>query len=236
MLNETQPALNEPVFASSEAWRSWWTDPAIRFRVLDMTERVAILLLFASFLQALLGSIAASVHGGQRVVIGDAMILITETMMFVMVMFRRGARNLSLRPADWGLAFSATCLSLLARPFPTQPHVWDGAAVFLTVTGLSIQLISKMTLGRSFGVVAANRGLCLSGPYRVVRHPIYFGYVLLHTGFFLLNPSLWNLCVFVALYAIKVPRILAEERLLSQDPQYQLYMQKVRSRLIPGLF
>jgi protein-S-isoprenylcysteine O-methyltransferase Ste14 len=134
------------------------------------------------------------------------------------------------------LAFSATCLSLLARPFPGPGHSWDFAAVMLTMVGLSTQLYSKLTLGRRFGLVAANRGICCSGPYRIVRHPIYMGYVLLHSGFFMLNPTVWNFCVFAVLYSIKIPRILAEERLLGQDPDYQQYMQKVRSRLIPGLF
>lgn len=230
------PSTNEPSFACSDAWRTWWTDPVIRSRVLDTLERAAILLLFSSFLQALLVSIGNAIHFGQSVVIGDVMLLITETMMVFMVLFRRGAKNLSLRPGDWALAFSATCLSLLARPFPGQTHAWDKVAIILTIIGLSTQLISKLTLGRRFGVVAANRGLCMSGPYRLVRHPIYMGYVLLHTGYFLLNPTLWNLCVFAILYTIKIPRIYAEERLLGQDPEYQQYMQKVRSRLIPGLF
>ena len=230
------PPSSEPTFACSDSWRTWWTDPAIRSRVLDAFERTAILLLFGSFLQALVVSIGTAIRFGQSVVIGDVMLLITETMMVFMVLFRRGAKNLSLRPGDWALAFSATCLSLLARPFPGQTHAWDRVAILLTILGLTTQLISKLTLGRRFGVVAANRGLCMSGPYRLVRHPIYMGYVLLHTGFFLLNPTLWNLCIFATLYTIKIPRILAEERLLGQDPEYQQYMQKVRSRLIPGVF
>jgi protein-S-isoprenylcysteine O-methyltransferase Ste14 len=85
-------------------------------------------------------------------------------------------------------------------------------------------------------LVAANRGICSSGPYKFVRHPIYFGYVLLHTGFFMLNPSLWNLAIFGLLYSIKIPRILIEEGLLSRDPEYRSYMDKVRFRLLPGLF
>lgn len=230
------PSSIEPTFACSDAWRTWWTDPVIRSGVLDTFERAAILLLFSSFLQALVVSIGTAIRFGQSVVIGDVMLLITETMMVFMVLFRRGAKSLSLRPGDWALAFSATCLSLLARPFPGQTHAWDRIAILLTIIGLTTQLVSKLTLGRRFGVVAANRGLCTSGPYRLVRHPIYMGYVLLHTGFFLLNPTLWNLCIFATLYTLKIPRILAEERLLGQDPEYQQYMRKVRSRLIPGVF
>ena len=232
----TPPSFDEPSFGCSDAWKTWWTDPLIRSRVLDTFERGAILLLFGSFLQALLVSIGTSIRFGHSIVIGDIMLLVTETMMVVLVMFRRKAKNLSLRLGDWAMAFSATCLSLLARPFPGQSHSWDQVAIVLTILGLSTQLIAKFTLGRRFGVVAANRGLCMSGPYRLVRHPIYMGYILLHTGFFLLNPTSWNLVIFAALYTLQIPRVLAEERLLGQDPEYQSYMQKVRSRLIPGVF
>jgi protein-S-isoprenylcysteine O-methyltransferase Ste14 len=62
------------------------------------------------------------------------------------------------------------------------------------------------------------------------------GYVMLHVGFFLLNPTLWNFFIFAALYSIKIPRILAEERLLRLDADYSNYMSRVRYRLIPGLF
>ena len=235
-MHPLSPSNEEPTFACSEAWRTWWSDAEIRYRVLDRVERLVILVLFGSFFQALVVSIGTSIRFGQSIAISDFMILITETMMVVMVLFRRKAKNLSLHPTDWALAFSATCLSLLARPFPGAAHSWSQFAVLLTIVGVSIQLISKITLGRRFGVVAANRGLCVSGPYRLVRHPIYMGYVLLHVGFVILNPHLWNFCVFAALYAIQIPRLLAEERLLVQDPAYKAYMQKVRSRLIPGVF
>ncbi len=226
----------EPEFACSESWRNWWQEPALRSRFLDRFERVAILALFIHFLSALTSSMAGSLQAGRSVVIGDVMLLITETMMVLLVLCRRSAKDLSLRTSDWALAFSATCLSLLARPFPTAPHAWDTIAIILTMTGLSTQLFSKLTLGRRFGVVAANRGICSQGPYRFVRHPIYFGYVMLHLGFFLLNPSLWNFVVFGLLYSVKIPRILAEERLLSRDPDYVAYMSRVKWRLVPGLF
>ena len=228
--------VSEPSFACSQSWRTWWSEPLLRSRVLDTIEKIAILLLFSHFLIALLGSIASSLRMGQSVVIGDAMLLVTESIMVVLVLFRKRANQLSTRPLDWGLAFAATSLSLLARPHEGSPHAWDAMAAMLTVTGLSVQLYAKLTLGRRFGVVAANRGICVAGPYRFVRHPIYMGYVMLHVGFFLLNPTIWNFCIFAALYSIKIPRILVEERLLRLDADYSNYMSRVRYRLIPGLF
>ena len=228
--------MNEPTFACSDAWKQWWKEPSLRAKILDSFEKVVIVLLFSNFLVAISGAIITAFQDGRSVFIGDLMLLVTEFLMVFFVLIRRSANSLSMRPADWGLAFGATCMSLLARPHEGPGHVWDSLAVMLTVTGLSMQLYAKVTLGRRFGIVPANRGICVAGPYRFVRHPIYFGYVILHLGFFMLNPTMWNFAVFSIFYSLKIPRILAEERLLGQDTNYRSYMDRVRFRLIPGLF
>jgi protein-S-isoprenylcysteine O-methyltransferase Ste14 len=227
---------SDPIFACSPAWAKWWDSPAIRARVFDGFEKCLIVALYLSFLNALTQSISNGLLLGQGIVIGDAMLLATETIMVVMVLLRRSAKDLTLKPRDWAIALLATCLILLARPCPHPPQWYDAIGAFLSIAGLCMQLYAKITLGRRFGLVAANRGICSSGPYRLVRHPIYFGYIMLHVGFFLLNPSLWNLAIFGLLYSIKIPRILIEEDLLGRDPDYRQYMDKVRYRLLPGLF
>ncbi len=55
-------------------------------------------------------------------------------------------------------------------------------------------------------------------------------------AFLLVNPTVWNLAVYSTCYALQVPRLLAEERLLKETPEYSDYMNKVRYRLIPGVF
>lgn len=227
---------SEPLFACSPDWQTWWQSTAIRSQVMDGFEKLLILGLYVFFLRALSTSMQGALSHGKGLVIGDVMLLITETIMVMMVLIRRPATDLSLRSRDWVIALSATCLSLLARPVAHEPYGWEGIGTVLAILGLSTQLFAKLTLGRRFGLVAANRGICRSGPYRFVRHPIYFGYVMLHLGFFLLNPSLWNLAVFALLYSIKIPRIFAEEHLLERDPLYREYQSAVRYRLIPGLF
>ncbi|MCU0708148.1 MAG: isoprenylcysteine carboxylmethyltransferase family protein [Pirellula sp.] len=227
---------SEPAFACSPKWGAWWGAPELRARVMDGVEKCIIIGLYSSFLIALSGSMVGTLSTGRGLVIGDAMLLITETIMVVLVLLRRSAKDLTLQPGDWAIALTATCLSLLARPSPHAPQWYDAIGAVLTIAGLCTQLAAKLTLGRRFGLVAANRGICSSGPYRIVRHPIYMGYVMLHLGFFILNPSLWNLTVFTLLYSIKVPRILIEERLLARDAEYRSYMEQVRYRLLPGVF
>lgn len=65
---------------------------------------------------------------------------------------------------------------------------------------------------------------------------MYAGYMLGHAGFLLMNPSAWNLAVYLVSDAIQIPRLLAEERLLSEDPAYRAYRSVVRWRLVPGVF
>ena len=75
-----------------------------------------------------------------------------------------------------------------------------------------------------------------NGPYRLVRHPIYASYILIHLGMLWLNPLLWNVVAYVLCWSLMIPRILVEESHLRQDPAYVEYQQVVRYRLIPGVF
>jgi protein-S-isoprenylcysteine O-methyltransferase Ste14 len=104
------------------------------------------------------------------------------------------------------------------------------------ISGFVLQLSAKLTLRRSFGVVAANRGVKASGPYRLIRHPMYAGYALTHVGFLLAGPTLWNLAIYGTTLTIAVRRIIAEERVLRLDPVYQSLTTRVRYRLLPFVF
>jgi protein-S-isoprenylcysteine O-methyltransferase Ste14 len=61
------------------------------------------------------------------------------------------------------------------------------ASIFIVVCG-------KLSLGRSFGLAPANRGV-VSTTYRFARHPIYLGYLITHLGFLVANPTGWNFAV-----------------------------------------
>ena len=76
-----------------------------------------------------------------------------------------------------------------------------------------------------------------SGPYRFVRHPIYFGGVMVMVGESLwLGSNLALIAMFVPI-AILIARIHFEERFLEANVQgYGEYTAHVRYRLIPGLW
>ena len=220
----------QPTISQKRDWLAFLGDSNARLKTFDFIERFAILTLFAFFLMRMLSAYLLTWNTG------NLLMLVTESMLVGFVICRKSANTLSLRWGDWILAFGATALPLLSRPQVSAPHIWNDLAVLLMFAGLSIQVVSKFALGRRFGIVAANRGLCMFGPYRYVRHPIYMGYLFTHIGVCLLNPSPWNLILFVCVYALQIPRILAEERMLDEDEEYRKYKQLVRYRLVPRLF
>jgi protein-S-isoprenylcysteine O-methyltransferase Ste14 len=97
-------------------------------------------------------------------------------------------------------------------------------------------LVALLSLGRSFGIVPANRGVKRHGLYRIVRHPIYASELIFHLGYLLGNISGRNLGLVILVAAGQVYRLLAEERLLREDPAYRDYVKAVRYRLVPGIF
>jgi protein-S-isoprenylcysteine O-methyltransferase Ste14 len=134
------------------------------------------------------------------------------------------------------LGWCGTLAPLFVRPadLAPMPLLWAGAAA--QATGNVLAVAGICDLGRSFGIVAAHRGIQTGGLYQYVRHPIYAAYLLAFGGFVLAHPSGYNTLVLLIWAGIQIARIHAEERLLCADPQYRAYAQRVRHRLIPGIW
>lgn len=58
--------------------------------------------------------------------------------------------------------------------------------------GLVTQVATKLTLLRSFDLLAANSGVNRNGMYAFVRHPMYADFMLPQIGYLLASPSPWN--------------------------------------------
>ena len=87
--------------------------------------------------------------------------------------------------------------------------------------------------------VQGERGhvVCSSGPYRLVRHPGYAGFVLQALATPLLLGSRWALAPGVAAAVSMIVRTALEDRMLqAQLPGYAEYARKVRYRLVPGVW
>lgn len=154
----------------------------------------------------------------------------------VAFLIRRPARTSSQHLGSWLLAAGGTFGGLLLRPNGVH-LLWGVRAGFvLQVAGLVLVIGSLVALGRSFGFVAADRGVVTRGPYAVVRHPIYAAYLLIQVGYLAQAASWRNLAVVIFVTACNVGRIFAEEKILSRSAAYQRYTQVVRFRSVPGLW
>jgi protein-S-isoprenylcysteine O-methyltransferase Ste14 len=151
-------------------------------------------------------------------------------------LIRRPATRVSRRWGDWLLAFGGTFAGVLFRPDGAHPQWGVTTGLVLQLVGLTICVAAFLTLGRSFGFVAADRGLVQRGPYAVVRHPIYASYLLLQLGYVFQSLSLRNALVMLIASSCNVGRILAEDRVLASNEEYCAYRSRVRWRLIPGVW
>jgi protein-S-isoprenylcysteine O-methyltransferase Ste14 len=87
--------------------------------------------------------------------------------------------------------------------------------------------------------IQSERGqmVCSSGPYRFVRHPGYVGAILQSIGAPLLLGSLWGLVPGVLAALLMILRTFFEDRMLQTElPGYPEYSQRVRYRLLPGIW
>ena len=87
--------------------------------------------------------------------------------------------------------------------------------------------------------IQTDRGhtVCESGPYRFVRHPGYAGNILALFGIVLALGSVWTLIPAAVASIISVIRAVLEDQTLQEElPGYRDYAQRVRYRLIPGIY
>jgi protein-S-isoprenylcysteine O-methyltransferase Ste14 len=156
-----------------------------------------------------------------------------ELLVATLFIVRRSPWIVSRSTRAWAAAAIGTFGMLAARP---AYHPIGGLELLYGVmqgAGALLAAAAVISLGRSFGIVAANRGIRTGGPYRFVRHPLYSAYILTETGYLLENPSLRNWCLFGVVMAFQGIRIVEEERTLAEDPAYREYRERVRSRILP---
>jgi protein-S-isoprenylcysteine O-methyltransferase Ste14 len=85
--------------------------------------------------------------------------------------------------------------------------------------------------------VAPDQRVVSTGPYALVRHPMYSGALVMLLATPLALGSWWGLLMFIAMFLVIVLRLLNEEKFLQRSlPGYTEYCERVRFRLIPYIW
>jgi len=120
---------------------------------------------------------------------------------------------------------------------------WSGVPGWLCVLGdvlvaagltIAMLVIVENSYAAATVTVEAGQRLASGGLYKLVRHPMYVGNVIMMVGMPLALGSYWGLVFVIPGIAVLVFRILDEEQLLTNElPGYRDYAQRVRYRLLP---
>jgi protein-S-isoprenylcysteine O-methyltransferase Ste14 len=103
--------------------------------------------------------------------------------------------------------------------------------------GLAMLVVHQNSYAAATIRVEAEQELVSTGLYGLVRHPMYFGALIMLIGTPLALDSYWGLAMLAAGLPILVFRILDEEKALTQELSgYVEYTQKVHHRLVPGVW
>jgi protein-S-isoprenylcysteine O-methyltransferase Ste14 len=119
------------------------------------------------------------------------------------------------------------------------PPVVSLAGDVLVALGLLINLLvfRKNSYGAATIETFEDQKVISTGPYGLVRHPMYMGALIMTIGVPIALGSWWGVAVVALMTPVLIWRILAEEELLKKDlPGYAEYLQKVRYRLVPYLW
>jgi protein-S-isoprenylcysteine O-methyltransferase Ste14 len=192
--------------------------------------KTALVVLFLGFAYA---NLARWHETGRPVGLGATLLEAFTAFLFVI---RRPPLATSARPLAWISASLGAFAMLGARPVAHPDSGPFAIAEVTQLVGFAIVLIALGALGRSFGIVAANRGVKTVGLYSFVRHPAYTGYLISYIGYVAENWSLRNVLLLVIGTAAQLVRMSEEERMLSIDEAYRAYLGRVRRRLIPYLY
>jgi protein-S-isoprenylcysteine O-methyltransferase Ste14 len=169
----------------------------------------------------------------------DFIYVLQHLVVLVIALTRRQPAALD-RSAPTALAVAVSCTYPYAQVIllrSTGGHVtWPEIGFVLVALADCLSLTSLLALGRLFGYRPALRDLATAGPYGVVRHPMYLGYLIGDIGYTLGEATPGTVLLVAMGWISLFWRIRAEERILAGDPRWQAYTSAVRWRLVPGVW
>lgn len=137
----------------------------------------------------------------------------------------------------------ALFLAVLIIPSFDHRFGWSNVPLYIVILGdilvtlgyfLIFLVFKENTFAAATIRISSGQKVITTGPYSVVRHPMYSGALIMLLGTPLALGSWWGLLILAPFTLILIWRLLDEEKFLSENlPGYNEYCQEVRYRLIP---
>jgi protein-S-isoprenylcysteine O-methyltransferase Ste14 len=124
-------------------------------------------------------------------------------------------------------------ITFFGKTDQAMPNLMSTACVLV---GIIMMLVTIRHLGRSFSIVPQARSVVQTGPYRLIKHPLYLSEEIVMLGVVLQYLTPITVIVLVLHIGLQICRILYEEDLLRRNCfEYSIY-EASRWRLIPYLW
>ena len=126
---------------------------------------------------------------------------------------------------------------LLQRVLPEPDTAWLWTGLVLTAVGVVFAILARLWIGRNWSgtiTIKEQHELIQSGPYRIVRHPIYTGLLLAYLGTAIAHGELRGLVGFFLLFLGFGLKLRMEEKFMVQQfgNAYLDYKRRVKA-LVP---
>ncbi len=163
-------------------------------------------------------------------------------------LLERRTRTNETRPEQRLIIAASTLYFLVIFLLPgfDKRYGWSQVPVWLVlladlgvVAGYGLYILVLQTNSYASRVIEVEQGqkVISTGPYALVRHPMYLGMILLMSATPLALGSFWAFLPSLGLIPLLAIRAKDEEKLLMKElTGYREYMQKTRYRLFPGIW
>ncbi|HME80951.1 MAG TPA: isoprenylcysteine carboxylmethyltransferase family protein [Candidatus Eremiobacteraceae bacterium] len=155
------------------------------------------------------------------------------------------AENETSQKIIMSIAF-AGFVGLLVVPALDHRFGWSHMSAAAAIAGdclvalgwfLTFLVFKENSFSSAIIEVAPDQKVVTTGPYAIVRHPMYAAGVILLAGFPIALGSWWGLLVLAAILPVLLWRLFDEEAFLAENlPGYVEYQAKVKHRLIPFIW
>ena len=211
----------------------------------DVFCRLVAVGFFGYLLNENLMSVITFVNGSQQVrgfhfwasVCAKSLVVVFVALNCVLLVTRRRPVKKTNGARPRAMALLGTFFFYLLAIPTGQPSLWQAiAGSLLLCAGTMMAVIALSRLGRSFSMMPEARRLITTGPYAIVRHPMYLSEQIAIAGIVMQNFSLYALALFTVHFWIQVQRMKHEEDVLRNAFSEYDEVMGSRARVIPYVY